>query len=231
MKGAVKMRGFKVPNNIFKTGLKHSQLVVYLYLLSRQKNNLVTATYAQIADKLDMAPKTVYNAISGLADKSLVSKSYKSRNGQIVAIQLKLASFPQQSWVWVETRLFDLKLTASELNVYLYIKCRANECGCAFPSITLIHQHTGLAKGTVHKAICSLIAHSLLRKKHYVKKDRSFGNNNYTVINCADHETIMDSLRKKKARTRKLRRGLVRKTSFRLPERHSFSRKIPALRI
>lgn len=201
------MNGFKVPNRLFKIGLKHAPMIVYLYLLSKQFNNRATSTYGQLADKLEMSAKTAYNAVHTLADKGLISLDYVRRGGRIAALKFTLQETPKCSWVWVEKRIFDYHLTASELLTYLYIKSRANNSGRAYPSIAVMHTDTGLSEQTIRKAIKNLTALSLLRRKHYIKADGGFGNNNYVVIGCAEHEEIMKTLRKKKVRTHKPGRG------------------------
>lgn len=205
------MRGFKVPNSILKSHLKHSPLIVYLFLLSRQKNHVADFTFSQIAAALNISQKTVHNSVQKLIVSGLISKENKTRNGRVVATQFKLATLPNESWVWVETKLFDLDLTSSELNVYLYIKCRANQDGRAWPAISTIHKDTGLAKETVRKAIRGLMAASLLQRQHKKKVCNRFGHNEYKSLTCMQREAILIVLRKKKASTRKIRCRLIKK--------------------
>lgn len=201
------MKGFKVPNSLFRLGLKHAPLAVYLYLLAKQQDNCATSTYGQMAAKLEISVRTAFTAVHTLENKGLVSISYVRRGGKIAALKFTMRQFPQSSWVWVEKRIFDYHLSTSELLVYLYIKSRANGSGRAFPSVAVIHKDTGLSEQTIRDAAKSLSALSLLRRKHYIKVNGSFGNNNYFIIGCAEHETIMKGLRKKKARTHKPGRG------------------------
>lgn len=114
------MNGFRVPKSVLKTGLKHAQLVVYLYLLSIRKENSVTMTYAQLATKLSMSQKTAFNAVEKLLERGLIDKDYKTANGKIIATRLIIEELPSEPWVWVERKLFTLDLSSSELNVYLY---------------------------------------------------------------------------------------------------------------
>jgi len=102
------MKGFKVPNSILKSRLKHSQLLVYLFLLSRQKNNEIDFTFAQIAKALNISPKSVHNGVDKLIGMGLVTKENKKRDSRIVATLFKLTSMPCDSWVWVESKLFEL---------------------------------------------------------------------------------------------------------------------------
>lgn len=134
------MRGFKVPNSILKSRLKHSPLLVYLYLLSRQKNHVADLTFSQIATAINITEKSVFNAVNQLEARGLVIRKGKTRNGRTVATQFILPSPACGSWVWVESRIFELNLSTSELNVYLYIKCRENQSGRAWPSMSVIHK-------------------------------------------------------------------------------------------
>lgn len=69
---------------------------------------------------------------------------YKRRNGRIAAMLFKIILQPCHKWVWVESKLLELHLKTSELKGYLYIKCKANHMGCAWPSAAQISKDTGL---------------------------------------------------------------------------------------
>lgn len=202
------MRGFKVPQSVIKSDLKHAPLTVYLYLLSKQKGSCVDVTYGQLAEVLELSAKTVFNSVRELTSKGYITAEPKKRNGRIAAMLFRIIPQPCHKWVWVESKLFELHLKASELKVYLYIKCRANHMGRAWPSAASISKDTGLSEETVRRAIRGLSASSLLCRKSTRRKCNCFGNNEYTAMSCADRELIMITLRKKKARTRKLRRKL-----------------------
>ncbi len=193
------MRGFKVPNSILKSRLKHAQLLVYLYLLSRHKNGKADFTTSQIAEALNISPKSVFNGVQKLIAQGLVTKENKMRSGRTVATQFKINLLPSDSWVWVETKLFELNLSSSELNVYVYIKCRANQHGYAWPSIADIHQDTGLAKETVRKAIRSLQTNSLLQRKRKKRNCNRFGNNEYKTFTCMEREATLTYPQKEKS--------------------------------
>lgn len=202
------MRGFKVPQSIIKSNLKHAALKVYLYLIYRQKNGTADFTYNQLAEALELSNKTVFNSVKELVKKGLISTDYKRRSGKIATMLFKINPLPQQKWVWVEAKLFELHLSSSELKVYLYIKCRANHTGRAWPSVSTISKDTGLAEETVRRAIKGLMKSSLICRKMNRRVCSCFGNNHYIAFTCSEREQTMIILRKKKARTRKIRRRL-----------------------
>lgn len=199
------MRGFKVPQGIIKSNLKHAALKVYLYLLYRQKDGTADFTYGQLAEALELSGKTVFNCVKELVKRGLISTGYKRRSGRIAAMLFKINPLPQQKWVWAEAKLFELHLTSSELKVYLYIKCRANHRGRAWPSVSTISKDTGLSEETTRRAIKGLMKSSLLCRKMNRRVCSCFGNNHYIAFTCAEREQTMIVLRKKKARTRKIR--------------------------
>lgn len=199
------MRGFKVPQDVIKSNLKHAALKVYLYLLYRQRNGAADFTYGQLAEALELSNKTVYNCVKELVKKNLISVDYKRRSGRIAAMLFKINPMPQQKWVWVEAKLFELHLSSSELKVYLYIKCRTNHRGRAWPSVSTISKDTGLAEETIRRAIKGLMKSSFICRKMNRRVCSCFGNNHYIAFTCAEREHTMIVLRKKKARTRKIR--------------------------
>lgn len=196
------MRGFKVPNSLLRSGLKHTPLFVCLYLLSlrRRGHNTVNITVGQIADRLHISPRAVSSALTALVRAGIVQRGYVYRYGRPVALRLTLPALFGR-WVWVESRIFDLNLTASEMTVYLYLRSRANHAGRCYPSLSKIQTETGLSKNTILRATRTLSTMSLLQKSHYHKKDCSYGHNNYTVATCGQRDQIMVLLRKRKART------------------------------
>ena len=196
------MRGFKVPNSLLRSGLKHTPLFVCLYLLSlrRRGHNDVDITVGQIADRLHISPRAVSSALAALVRTGLVQRGYVYRYGRPVALRLTLPAIIGR-WVWVESRVFDLNLMASEMTVYLYLKSRANHVGRSYPSLSKIQAETGLSKNTILRAMRSLTAMVLLHKVHAPKEDNSLGNNHYTTITCEQRDQLMVLLRKRKART------------------------------
>lgn len=205
------MRGIKVPQSVIKSNLKHAPLTIYLYLLLKQKESVADFTYAQLGEALELSAKTVFNGVKELVSRGLITAEHKKRSGRIVAMLFTIAPQPRQKWVWVEGKLFDLHLSASELKVYLYLKCRANQSSRAWPSLSTVSRDTGLAEETIRRAVKRLKAASLLHRIRNWKECGSRANNHYVTFNCMQREQVMIALRKKKARTRKIRRRLIRK--------------------
>lgn len=206
------MRGFRVPADILKMHLKHSALLVYLGLLSRQKNGTVDLTYGQLAELLEIAPKSAYNGVQALVGRGLVRTNHKTRRGRTVATQFILApADPSEPWVWVEEKLLHMELTPTDLHVYLYLRSRANGSGFSWPSIAQIHNDTGLAKESVRKSVRRLTQRALLHRTRRKRTNGQNAHNEYRAHNLMQWIGVMKVLRKKKARTRKDRRKLIKK--------------------
>ena len=205
------MRGFKVPVSLLHSGLKHAPLTVCLYLLFRQKNGVADLTYGQIAEALGLSEKTVFNAVRQLQAKGMVKPENKKRGGRIAATLFRLISQPTGFWVWAEARLFELHLSASDLQVYLAVRCYANGHGFAWPSIRTLQNDTGLARQTILRAIRRLSMASLLRRQRRRLLCGRLGRNLYKAFSCAERETLMRVYRKKKACIRKQRSRHIEK--------------------
>jgi DNA-binding MarR family transcriptional regulator len=162
----------------------------------------VTATYGQIAEKLEISPRTAVNAVNSLIAHGLVTRGYVRTHGRIAALKLTIHVPQSRNWVWVECRLFELHLSPAQIHVYLAIKCRSNHAGRAWPSLTQLSEDTGLSRKTVAAAVKALTACCLLRKQKRQRVCGCAGNNNYYVVGCDEREDVMRVMRKKKARTR-----------------------------
>lgn len=201
---------FCLPHEVFKLGLGHGPLLVYLYLLYRKGTGHGTGKMncAVIGIAVGMCEKTVRTHLHTLADTGFINMEYHGQRFSytLCPIQSKVCkrsnSTPHNRWTptkrtWLTGEVFDavfpvpsevfqLDLKPDELLVYIYLHYQKGvRSGQCWPSYATIGKAVGMCRKTVQKHIGSLINKGLIQAEETVirRKDgrRYNGNLRYTI--------------------------------------------------
>ncbi len=201
---------FCLPHEVFKLGLGHGPLLVYLYLLYRKGTGHGTGKMncAVIGIAVGMCEKTVRSHLHTLADAGFINMEYHGQRFSytLCPIQSKVCkrsnSTPHNRWTptkrtWLTGEVFDavfpvpsevfqLDLKPGELLVYIYLHYQKGvRSGQCWPSYATIGKAVGMCRKTVQKHIGSLINKGLIQAEETVirRKDgrRYNGNLRYTI--------------------------------------------------
>jgi len=173
---------FKIYNQIFKYSLSTNALLVYA-AISRFANrfNFTAVKNSTLAQVCDISPRSVSRAIDELAARNLIAvkerynlDGQRASNGYI--INQLVGGFTR-----LPNEIFSAKLSKGAFAVYLFIrKCAGNGLK-AFPSLQHIASNLSITIKTVLDKIAELVAGKLISKRHCIKRDNSYSNNQYTI--------------------------------------------------
>ena len=155
----------KVPNRLLEMGLSPNALKLYVFLLScadAEKKAIVRVCRA--AERCGCSAGTVRAGIKQLEQIGLVRKQNRyNQEGQYIA-NLYLLTPIAGRWSALDTENDIFTLSGSTFAVYLYLVCRKNGRGRAFPSLRKMAAAWCLACNTVIKAIRQLGTLGLILK-------------------------------------------------------------------
>ncbi len=179
---------FCLPHEVFKLGLGHGPLLVYLYLIycKSMGHSADKMNCAAIGKAVGLCEKTVRTHLRALADAGFIKMDQHGQNFSytLCPIQSKVCecsnSTPRNNWIftkrgWLTGEVFDavfpvpnevfqLGLKFGELLVYLYLHYQKGvRSGQCWPSYATIGAAVGISRKTVQKHISSLISKGLIR--------------------------------------------------------------------
>lgn len=179
---------FCLPHEVFKLGLGHGPLLVYLYLVYRKSmgRGEDKMSCAVIGKAVGWCEKTVRTHLRTLADAGFIKVN---QHGQTFSYTLcpiqgrvceRRSVTPRNRWIstkstWLTGEVFDavfpvpnevfqLGLQPSELLVYIYLHYQKGvRSGQCWPSYATIGTAVGMSRKTVQKHIGSLVDKDLIR--------------------------------------------------------------------
>ena len=201
---------FCLPQEVFKLGLGHGPLLVYLYLIYRKslKHGADKMSCAVIGKAVGLCAKTVHTHLRMLADAGFIKvkkhgqtffymlnpiethvreQSYAAlRNRWISSKRLWLTGEVFSAVFPVPNEVFQLGLKPGDLLVYIYLHYQKGvRSGQCWPSYATIGTAVGMSRKAVQKHIGSLINKGLIQaeKTMICRKDgcRYNGSLLYTV--------------------------------------------------
>lgn len=170
----------KVPMKIFDYRLSGNEMKVYLYL-ARIKNDseIAMAKRETIRMRCGLRSNTTVGSILHvLEQKGLISKFHRyAANGYYISSMYLLKPLVGK---WFAFYVDDMlpAVGGSEFLVYLYLFMLRRENGKAWPSLRKMERATGLARGTVCKAIRNLEKNCFIAREE-IRKGK---HNLYTII-------------------------------------------------
>ncbi len=201
---------FCLPHEVFKLGLGHGLLLVYLYLIYRKstRHGADKMSCAVIGKAVGLCEKTVRTHLRTLADAGFIRTEDHGQtfSYSLCPIQGKVCeprdATPRNRWrptkqTWLTSEVFDavfpvpvevfqLDLKPSELLVYIYLHYQKGvRSGQCWPSYATIGKAVGMSRKTVQKHVGLLVNRGLIRVEETVvrRKDghRYNGSLLYTV--------------------------------------------------
>lgn len=201
---------FCLPHEVFKLGLGHGPLPVYLYLIYRKslRHGADKMSCAVIGKAVDWSEKTVRTHLRALADAGFIKLE---QHGQTFSYTLcpiqgkvceRRSATPRSRWMstkrpWltgevfgavfpIPNEVFQLDLKPGELLVYIYLHYQKGvRSGQCWPSYATIGKAVGMCRKTVQTHIGSLINKGLIRAEETMirRRDgrRCNGSLRYTV--------------------------------------------------
>lgn len=183
---------FKLPNNIFSVGLTATELTVLAAVYSLRSRSIHKGKkYIKINQK-SLA------TICGLKSTVTISKAVDKlcRLGYIERVDRyyddikKLGSYVYtipvvrgSKYFFVNRRIFNYKLTVSQMRMYLYCcKCSESHSQRFWNSYNDICQELNLKRSAVIKTISELISYGLIKRYRIKKKNGSYSDNHYKVV-------------------------------------------------
>lgn len=202
---------FCLPYEVFKLGLGHGPLLVYLYLIycKSMGHRADKMNCAIISKAVSWCEKTVRTHLRALADAGFIKvdqhgqtfsytlnpieahvreQSYAAlRNRWISSKRLWLTGEVFDAVFPVPVEVFQLGLQPGELLVYIYLHYQKGvRSGQCWPSYATIGKAVGMSRKTVQKHIGSLINKGLIQAEETMirRKDgrRCNGSLRYTII-------------------------------------------------
>ena len=186
------MNYIKMPNSLFKLGLKANELVVLTYLSSIYKpdhQDYVVAKYEAIAHACGYACEdSALSVIRSLEQEGFIS--IVPRRNPFTGVTLAngyIVNLPsaKDGYFKVDREMFR-KVAAcagtTATAIYLYILRCMNNTAAAFPSLSNIRDNMHLTIATIVKKIRELQEWLLIRKQIRRKQDGSFTHNLYTLL-------------------------------------------------
>ena len=198
---------FCLPHEVFKLGLGHGPLLVYLYLIcsKSRKRGADKMSCAAISKAVGLCEKTVRTHLRTLADAGFIKMEHHGRtfSYSLCPIQSKVQEHrsttrwisKKQAWNTdevfdavfpVPAEVFQLDLECGELLVYIYLHYQKGvRSGQCWPSYATIGKAVGMSRKTVQKHVGSPVNRGLIRVEETVirRKDghRYNGSLLYTV--------------------------------------------------
>ncbi len=179
---------FCLPHEVFKLGLGHGPLLVYLYLIycKSMGHSVDKMNCAAIGKTVGWCEKTVRAHLRALDDAGFIKADQHGQTFSCVLnpIQGKAREHrdakPRKAWIskkhaWLTGEMFDamfpvpnevfqLGLKSGELLVYLYLHYQKGvRSGQCWPSYATIGAAVGMSRKTAQKHISSLISKGLIR--------------------------------------------------------------------
>lgn len=189
----------RLPHALFGCGLRPVELAVWLQLAAHA-NRFGTCTVRQqaIADNIGCCRDTVNKAVKALKIAGLLSATarFRSEHGHPLRICDSYAlTALSGSYARLPVEALSMGLSPSELAVYAFqFACHNHATLEAVPSLAQIAGALGVSIHTVIEANTALEARNLSYKEHYIRCDRSFGHNRYTVVTPALLRCLMQVL-------------------------------------
>ena len=201
---------FFLPCEVFRLGLKHGPLLVYLYLIYGKslKHGADKTSCAIIGKAVGLCEKTVRTHLRTLADTGFIKAEYHGQTFSctLCPIQGKVCEYrcatPRSRWIstkqaWITGEVFEavfplpnavfqLGLKGGDLLVYLYLHYQKSvRSGQCWPSYATIGRAVGMSRKTVQKHVWSLVDKGLIQAEDTMvrrKNGRSYnGSLLYTV--------------------------------------------------
>ena len=183
---------FKLPNNIFSASLTATELTILAAVYSLRSRSIHKGKkYIKINQK-SLA------TICGFKSTATISKAVDKlcRLGFIERINRyyddikRLGSYVYTipvvrgcKFFFVNRRVFNYRLTASQMRMYLYCcKCAESHSQRFWNSYNDICQELNLKRSAVIKTISELISYGLIKRYKVKKRDGSYSDNHYRVI-------------------------------------------------
>ena len=176
---------FCLPHEVFKLGLEHSPLLVYLYLIcsKSRKRGADKMSCAAISKAVSLCEKTVRTHLRTLADAGFIKMEHHGRtfSYSLCPIQSKVQEHrsttrwisKKQAWNTdevfdavfpVPAEVFQLDLECGELLVYIYLHYQKGvRSGQCWPSYATIGKAVGMSRKTVQKHVGSPVNRGLIR--------------------------------------------------------------------
>ncbi|SDN54530.1 helix-turn-helix domain-containing protein [Acetanaerobacterium elongatum] len=186
------MNYIKMPNCLFKLGLKANELVMLTYLASIHKpdhQDYVVAKYETIAKACGYtSADSAMTIVSSLEQKGFIS--IIPRHNPFTGITLAngyIVNLPatKNGYFKVDREMFR-KVAActgtTATAIYLYILRCMNNTAAAFPSLSNIRDNVHLTIATIVKKIRALQEYLFLKKQNRRKQDGSFSHNLYILL-------------------------------------------------
>ena len=177
---------FKLSNDILDCGLTPNELKVatYLYSCVLKGNPCVSVKQRVIASKCGISKvETVGSIICRLQRKGVIERVSRPHklNGQLGTYIYKLKEIASKGFFKIKRHILG-KLTGVQLRMYLFI-CRAitskNDMWNSFNDISRALQ---IARNKVISVINELVSLGFIRKLRVLKKDGSYSDNHYSVL-------------------------------------------------
>ena len=178
---------FCLPHEVFKLGLEHSPLLVYLYLIcsKSRKRGAGKMSCAVISKAVGLCEKTVRTHLRTLADAGFIKMEHHGRtfSYSLCPIQSKVQEHRSTThWIsrkqaWITDEVFD-----AVFPLHYQKGVRSGQC---WPSYATIGKAVGMSRKTVQKHVGSPVNRGLIRVEETVirRKDghRYNGSLLYTV--------------------------------------------------
>jgi len=172
----------KVPNELFSYKLKPSAFIVYIYLSSIfYWKKSIKIKLETIARKCHMSINTAQTAVNELTTRGLLHKTECYINHRRVTNEYKVTKL-SGGFAMIEKNILKLELDNRAFMILCYIYNRANQSLKSYPSISEIHNGTGLGRTTIISKVRLLQGMGLLCKERYVCLKGDYGHNNHTLI-------------------------------------------------
>lgn len=181
-------RFIKIPITVLELDLTPLQLLVYAGIVSlKSKNNYTVATGSTIAKRCGISSNSVYTAVKELEAVGLISKTNNIKSGRNTANGYHISCIGGK-FVKIDYSVFKYNLSPSQFAAYVIIKSKCNHANRAFPSLKQISKLAHICIDTVISAVRALADKGLLLFKHYVRRCKCYGHNNYIIIDNPQNE-------------------------------------------
>lgn len=199
---------FKLPNNIFHTGLNATELTVLAAIYSLKSHCICNGKKFIKVNQKSIASicgfKTAVT-VSRAVDK-LCRMGFIERIDRYYVDVHKLGAYVYTlpivkcNFFFVSRRVFKFKLTTAQIRLYLFCcKCAASHSKQFWNSYNDISQQLHIKRSAAIKTMSELIEKGLIKRYKVRKKDRSYSDNHYRIIELKPSKI---KIRRKKRRCR-----------------------------
>jgi len=176
------MHFIKLYHSVWELDLSPNAFRTYCALLrfSNTSTGYANVSMKKIAVAVGLSEKSAHRGVRELQENQLVRKTdrrwrgHKLANGYLVTRQYG-------RFTKVPLDVLAAPVSACGFMTYAYLLKCADAKMKAFPSLSGIASAIGITVKTVIEQIKRLVSLKLLRKKHYIRKDRRFGHNRYSI--------------------------------------------------